>query len=563
MEKLYFAALSRVSSDEQIKGISPTDQIRRITAWVTSQPYDFELAQYEDEDGVMREAIFYEDYTGFEYERPEMDKIRDLAKRGIINAVIVIRVDRFARAQGVSILLEDYFAKLGVRLFSVEEGEFTPGTVNRYLAAIQRARAEDDAYTSKKRLREARRAYVKAGIPPSPGHCLYGYTKVGTKRETRYVIDEVQAEIVMQIYHLFLDERWTIMEIVHELNRNGIPSPAATKYLKPEKITGKWWDITVRNILRNPGYKGQLVVYKSETQENGSVRITDPDEYITINIPAIVTEDQWEQAVYRIEHSRDKWHQRPKTREYLLTGMITCACGHIIGPRSQTSTSGKRYHHYACASYKLGVLRKRCKFTPVSRVSADALEYTVWDFVERLVDEPEATIALYQEEQAKLETVLEDTQARIATIDELLEENKGQKHRLNRMYQKGQCDEEYFDAEWKRLNDEDKALMREREKTEAIINQHTASAGQLDELYAIGDDINQEEEIIFETKRRTLERLRTHITIEERDPDGQQWLTIEILGHSKRVCLKNGSAGGDFFHTPILPLLFRLPLLRG
>lgn len=542
MDTIRFCVYSRVSSDEQIKGISPTDQVKRILTWVQTQPHDFQLAQYEGEGGKLTDAVFLEDYTGFEYQRPEMDIVRELARQGVINAVVVIRVDRFARDQGVSILLERYFTQHGVRLFSVEEGEFTPGAINRYLSAIQRARAEDEAFTSKKRLREARRAYVRAGIPPSPGHALYGYDKVGTKRETRYVIYEPHAEVVMQIYHLFLVERWTIMEIVHELNRNGIPSPAATKYVKPEKISGKWWDITVRNILINPGYKGQLVVYKSETQENGTVRITDPDEYITINIPAIVTEDQWEQAVYRIEHSRDKWHQRPKTRDYLLTGMITCACGLIIGPRSQTSTSGKRYHHYACSSYKLGVLRKRCKFTPVSRVSADALEYTVWDFVERLVNEPEATIALYQEEQAKLETVLEDTQARIATIDELLEENKGQKHRLNRMYQKGQCDEEYFDAEWKRLNDEDTALMREREKAQGIVNQHTASAGQLEELYAIGDDINQDEEATFEVKRRTLERLRTHITIEERDADGQQWLTIEVLGHSKRVCLKNGSA---------------------
>jgi hypothetical protein len=40
------------------------------------------------------------------------------------------------------------------------EGEFTPGVVNRYVAAFQRARAEDDATTAKKRMHGARLEYL-------------------------------------------------------------------------------------------------------------------------------------------------------------------------------------------------------------------------------------------------------------------------------------------------------------------------------------------------------------------------------------------------------------------
>jgi DNA invertase Pin-like site-specific DNA recombinase len=142
----------RVSLDEQSKGISPTDQMQRIHEWAHTSSLPFELADYEGRDGKTYAAEFMEDYSGFEYERPEMDVIRDLAKLGLINAVIVLRTDRFARDEAVFLLLERYFKKHGVRLFSVEEGEFTPGVINRFVAAFQRARAEDAA-TSKKRMR--------------------------------------------------------------------------------------------------------------------------------------------------------------------------------------------------------------------------------------------------------------------------------------------------------------------------------------------------------------------------------------------------------------------------
>src|SRR5436305_688606 len=140
MTPLYYAAYSRVSLDEQRKGISPDDQMQRIHPWARQQSTPFELAYYIGQDGREHSAEFYEDYTGFEYERPEMDVIRELARLGLIKAVIVLRTDRFARDEAVFMLLERYFKKHGVQLFSVEEGEFTPGAINRYVAAFQRAR---------------------------------------------------------------------------------------------------------------------------------------------------------------------------------------------------------------------------------------------------------------------------------------------------------------------------------------------------------------------------------------------------------------------------------------
>jgi DNA invertase Pin-like site-specific DNA recombinase len=135
-----YAAYPRVSDDEQNKGNSPERQLERIHQWAEQQ--GMKLGEYRADDRQKYPWAFQEDYTGTEYERPEMDRIRRLAEQGVINAVVVSHTDRFARDEAVFLLLERFFKKHNVRLFSVEEGEFAPGTVNRFVAAIQRAKAE-------------------------------------------------------------------------------------------------------------------------------------------------------------------------------------------------------------------------------------------------------------------------------------------------------------------------------------------------------------------------------------------------------------------------------------
>jgi site-specific DNA recombinase len=538
MKPLYYAAMSRVSLDEQRKGISPQDQTRRIHEWAANQSQPFVLANYVGKDGNTYSAEFYEDYSGFEYERPEMDVIRELARLGIIDAIIVLRTDRFARDEAVFMLLERYFKKHNVRLFSVEEGEFTPGSVNRYVAAFQRARAEDTATTAKKMMQDARHAYLKAGVPQSQGHPLYGYFKQGKKRETHYVIHEDQAEIVRMIFHLYVHEDMTTHQIAKELNRLGIPSPAAAKGMKNKTLSGKWLEKTVSRVLRCSAYIGSLIGYQHITVDGKVVR-TKEEEYVTISVPTIIEDiNLWEQAQFKLEHRRNQWYQRRanKRREYLLSGLTFCTCGKGMTGSCSKKNGDNRYYYYSCNSEA-----KRVFFGGIcyNRVVADDLEITVWDFVERLVTNPETTMALYREEQQAHEAMLAEKRQRLLAIEELLAENHEEQNRLNWMFQKRRCDEDYFEAEWERLKGDRVALSKELEKVTRVLEYNTASAQQLLELETIGRELREAtEEITFERKRRLLERLRLVITLEVGRTRDERNLTIEILGHASEVRLK-------------------------
>jgi site-specific DNA recombinase len=543
METLYYAAYSRVSLDEQRKGISPIDQLRRINEWARNSNMRFELAQYEGRDGKLYPAEFLEDFSGFEYERPEMDIIRELARLSVIDALIVLRTDRFARDEAVFMLLERYFKKQGVKLFSVEEGEFTPGVVNRFVAAFQRAKAEEEATTAKRRMQEARHAYTKAGIPQSQGHPLFGYEKSGKKRDTQYVINEKHTEVVRLIFYLYTEEDYTSTQIAFYLNEHSIPSPGANRAMNKGSASGKWIDRTVMRILKNSAYIGELVGFQHTTVE-GKLVARHKEEHVIIPVPPIIDIQVWEQAQYRLTHAKNLWYEnRRKKRDYLLAGMCRCSkCGYSMVGRSTTKPNKVVHSYYNCgAESKRFFLEKNCS----NRVTTAQLEETVWEFIERLATDPRITVALYEEEHEATETLFAQSQTRIAAIDELLQENSEEQKRLSWMFQKKRCDEQYFDAEYDRLDQERTALERERGKAERLLKRQEASGRQIEELEAIGQEIREAAgNLSFKRKRHILERLRLHITVPplsrtaQRPIEEERDIVIEVLGHATGVRLK-------------------------
>ena len=152
-----------------------------------------------------------------------------LAQEGRINALVVEDRDRFARDDVVAANLAKQFRAYGVRLFSVNQGEFTPGVKNRYIDAIERTQALESAEYVKKNMRDKRYEYVmKKDTAPAGGVPLYGYDITGTKGNSHYVINEVEAEVVCLMFDLYI-QRWTMDAIAALLNERGILQPSARK----------------------------------------------------------------------------------------------------------------------------------------------------------------------------------------------------------------------------------------------------------------------------------------------------------------------------------------------
>ena len=201
---------------------------------------------------------------------------------------------------------------------------------------------------------------IKAGFWAG-GSCPYGYRLVRNPdwrgrgaRNTRIEIDEPKAEIVRRIFGLYVGGLGHLA-IAKVLNEEGIPSP---------KSGTEWCRTTVREILANPTFKGDLTrgvprVGRSRnrhgdyyrTAKHGYVRAgeegdTELGVVKTGAVPAIVSSSLWDKA--------DRV-RRDRTREHRTGGVPTLLlkvgrCGACSGPLATMGHTGRegRYSYYSC-----------------------------------------------------------------------------------------------------------------------------------------------------------------------------------------------------------------------
>ncbi|MCC7193624.1 MAG: recombinase family protein [Phycisphaeraceae bacterium] len=228
--------------------------------------------------------------------------------------------------------------------------------------------------------------------------------------------EQPRQDAVREIFRLYVEENRGFKAVADALNRAGIPSPRSAAW--SERMKGKWSTTTVRAILVNPVYTGDMVwnrrtdarfhrivegqaiqredVYANRLEPNEeSDWIVVPDSH-----PALVNRRIWELAKAKREQQETSKQQRginPRTGEkagklepggsmggwtgpkakYLLSGLVTCAkCGNRYEGHSQYlkgfDEEGKRKRHlgYACGGY----IRHGANTCQIGRIGKEQLE---------------------------------------------------------------------------------------------------------------------------------------------------------------------------------------------
>lgn len=517
-ETIYYVKYLRVSTDEQREGISIDFQGDKIDEWIERQAGTWVCV-----------GTFQENFTGFEYERPEMDILWELAKQHKINAVVVLRRNRFARGEAASMILEQHFYKNNVRLFSVEQGEFTPGKNNRILSAVERAQSEDEAESIKKNMREKRYAYIeKNGAFQSQGKAKYGYDKVGKKDATRLVINNEQAEVVRWIMELFI-ARKTYNEIADILNDAGILRPALAKGLNRPSNNAGWNRYGVRNLIDDARYyKGEYVAYKRATRKEDH-----EGKHVVVHVPAIIDEEMYQ----KVEYVRKSIHRLPIYTEFdpfTLARRITCQCGYTYAQQKtmrRSKTTGKDtqlYRYYRCTSQDRREYRQN-DFCSIRTLNGDKVEAIVFNFISSLLTNPRATIARYKQEQSESMSALDNAIAHLESIDEVIAELDAEKEQVLKLYKKRLIDDDRAEADILAVERQKGKLAIERDKWLTIINQHGESESQIHKLEDIASAIRDRLDSLTGHEISALYdrlKLRIHAATEGEDTV----LYVSILG---------------------------------
>jgi site-specific DNA recombinase len=272
-------------------------------------------------------------YTGANMERPALRQLLDDIRAGLVDCVLVHKVDRLTRSLIDFARIIDIFDKNGVSFVSVTQQFNTTSSLGRLTLNILLSFAQFEREMTSERTRDKMQAARRKGRWVG-GNLMLGYDR--TERGGSLVVNEEEAERVRAIYNLYL-ERGSLIPVVQELIRRGWRTKQWTT--RKGKVTGgrEFTKNRLYNLLTNMIYIGKIEfhgeVYEGEHQ-------------------GIVEPDIWQTVQDRLRYNaRTGGRQVRNKYGALLKGILQCGSCHAGMVHTYTQrTPHKLYRYYVCVN---------------------------------------------------------------------------------------------------------------------------------------------------------------------------------------------------------------------
>lgn len=398
------AIYARVSTEDQLKGYGINNQIDECLKKIKNQ----EHMLFKDE-GISGEII----------DRPGLTLLRENVQAGIIDEVVCYDPDRLSRKLMHQLMIDDEFRKKGVRVVFVN-GEYAQSPEGQLFFSMRGAISEFEKEKIKQRtkggkLRKAREGKVLGN------YGLYGYDYDREKKS--YKINEEQAKVVKMIFDYFTEPTSPfkgINGIARHLTDMGIPTA------KNGKV---WHRQVVRQMLMNISYTGKHPHNRYDTEgdyvrkQSGQTtqqKIRPEEEWIYVEIPQIITEDQYNMAQDLLKESRRRY-AKDSLHDYLLSGLLRCKDCNNTMTGARASWWGEKVLIYTDVKNYSGAKNKGCG----NQIHTSKLDEAVWEHVHHLLNNPDE-ISTFK--QSKKVTAMFENE--LKQLEKELEKNKKGRQRL-------------------------------------------------------------------------------------------------------------------------------------
>ena len=346
--KNYIAGLYlRLSQEDERQGESISIDNQRTMLRKYAEEHGFEIHDEYIDDGV----------SGTTFQRPEVQRLLDDAKTGVINTIIVKDLSRFGRNYiEVGQYVDYVFPTFGIRFIAIQDNVDTAKRDSSAMdmMPIMNVFNEWHAANTSKKIRAVKRANAKEGIYTAK-KASYGY-KMGTDKKRAPVIDEETAPIVRRIFEMYASGIGP-MKIAETLNLEGVLSPAAYAYekfgqkAKPNAM-GLWSAITIREMLNKIIYIGHMpqLRWTSLSYKNHKRFRKDKNEWAVVynTHEPIISQELWN----RVQERQKSIATGKKTKlgfTHPLSGFVVCAdCGNKMKLCTSISRNGNRLFHFDC-----------------------------------------------------------------------------------------------------------------------------------------------------------------------------------------------------------------------
>ena len=315
VEKKKIAVYARVSTDHEDQKDSIENQQIYFQNSINLHP-NWELYKIYADEGI----------TGTSLKRREQfKKMMEDAMNGKFDIILTKEVCRFARNTLDTLEKTRQLKNMGIEVRFLIDNISTFDSDGELRLTIMAGLAQDESRRISERVRFGINQEMKRGV--AFGSKVYGYNL----KKGKLTINPEQAEVVKEIFRLFVYEDLGTYKIAKILKERGIP------VLKPRKDRSNtnWCSSTIQGILSNEKYIGTLVSNKyysvdyltHERKKNkGELQFYRFEN----NHEPIVDKEVFQKAQMKLNQYKEKYNNKGSAnqKENALRGKIFCArCG--------------------------------------------------------------------------------------------------------------------------------------------------------------------------------------------------------------------------------------------
>ena len=326
--KLRCAIYTRKSTDEGLDQDFNSLEAQResCAAYIMSQTHEgWEALDTRYDDGG---------FSGWSLERPALRALMADIEKGVIDIVVVYKVDRLTRSLADFAKLVELFDRQKASFVSVTQAFNTTNSMGRLTLNVLLSFAQFEREVTAERIRDKFRASKEKGM------WMGGQPPLGYDIEHRkLVVNQTEVERVRLIFQRYL-ELGSVLRLMKDLESRGICS----KRWVTQKGNARGGSTFTRGalyaLLQNPVYIG---------------RIRHKDKVHDGQHEAIIDDETWEAAQNLL--ARNRHESRTKTNAKfpsLLAGLLVHEDGAAYRPR-QGRKKGCNHHYYVHPSGTLPV----------------------------------------------------------------------------------------------------------------------------------------------------------------------------------------------------------------
>jgi site-specific DNA recombinase len=534
------AVYARVSTQRQAQDQTIEQQLERLRAQVQAQGW-----QLQDED------IFRDDgYSGASLNRPGLDRLRDRAAQREWERVLITAPDRLARNYVHQMLLLEEFERYGCPVEFLDR-PMSHDPHDQLVLQIRGAVAEYERSLIAERMRRGRQAKLRAGVLLPWTRPPYGYrVNPDCPRDPKGVcLDAPEAALVREMFAYYAEEGHTLFGLAKHLMALQAPTPKGRQ---------RWNQATIRGILTNPAYTGQVYagrtrarparIRRSATHPIGqpthSRVVTPAAEWIPVaTIPAIVSQEQFDVVQAKLTHNQQFARRNNKTHDYLLRALVSCG---LCQSSCLCRTLSPGYDYYICRGKAHPIQACRDEKCPARYIPAHQLDELVWQDLCEVLTHPQSIAQALERAQGG-QWLPQELQARRENLRKAHVSLQNQLDRLTEAYLGGIIPLAEYQRRRHELEQKGQAIESQEKQLEAQVDRQIELTGL---VTSIEDFCRRVQtgltNATFEQKRQLVELLIDRVVVTNDEVEIRYVIPTSPSSEHVRFC----HLRKDYFHRP-------------